>query len=495
MAIPGGTRILAALVAVLLALGSSAGSARASENHTVPPSAPAPTGTPGHEHGTGGFPDMERTMAGGTVRDYSDGDRLAYRVKVEQKLQPTGPHPAGPQTGSLEMVLVESITIDGDGPLVTLEVTEASAEGFLAEAEEAAALQRRVQFRPSSSQVRLVMDSNSDGRPTLGNPETVKSFGDIGALRMVDMAIKAHLFNPVIPSDDYAAGDSFKDTGSLPAGWALGYHTLDGSISVEGPAVEDDRDVVRVKGVHIASANLLRVRAMDNAEGALQGLEEPEPNDFFAGTLFNALFPPGSTYESLMPPLPLQIPQPQARRTTRPGPRRRPRRSSGVLLGCLLLLGLAACSDPARNVDVVSLNMEGPMQMNHESVVDEATGVLMSSRVEASLRLTGRVYPIPPDMLPLLPEHLRVLSEAPIGMDAEWTITEDLESEVPEPTGFAAIAPQAMIAGGVVILGLALALFLRRRRSGADDETGTGSVTEPESKPEPADTTAPDESN
>lgn len=416
-------------------------------------------------------------MAGGNVRTYSDGERLAYRVKVDQKLQPTGPHPADPQTGSLEMVLVESVTVDGEGPLVTLEVTEASAEGFLAEAEQAAALERRVQFRPATSQVRLVMDLEPDGKPDLANPETVKAYGDIGALRMVDMAIKAHLFNPVIPSEDYAAGESFEDTGSLPAGWALGYHSLDGSISVEGPAVEAGRDVIRVKGVHISSSNLLRVRAMDNAEGALQGLEVPAPNDFFAGTLFNALFPPGSTYESLMPPLPLQIPQPQARRTARP--RRRPRRRGGVMLGCLLLLGLAACNDPTRNVDVVSLNVEGPMQMNHDSVIDEATGVLISSRVEASLRMTGKVYPIPQDVMPLIPEHLRVLSAAPIGMDANWTITQELESEVPEPTGFAAIAPQAMIVGGVAILGLALALFLRRRRTGPDSETEQTDETAP----------------
>ncbi|HEX2148558.1 MAG TPA: hypothetical protein VHI31_00065 [Actinomycetota bacterium] len=457
------TRSLAALVAVLLALGSSASAVRASEDHPDPGLAPAPTTSAGHEHEAAEEPEMKRVMAGGSARRYSDGEELTYRIEVNQTLQPKGPHPADAQTARMELLLTETVTEDGNGPLVTLEVTEASAEGFLAAQEEATALERRVQFRPGSGEIQLVIKEGPNGTPNLADPETVKPFGDLGAVRMVDMALKAHLLNPVLPSEDYADGDSFEDSGALPAGWALGYQTIDGSITVGANEIREGRDVVRVKGVHISGDNLLRVRAMDNAVEALQGKQKPEPNDFFAGTMFNALFPKGSTYESLMPKLPLEtVPQPQTRR--RPGPpRKRSRRSLRLVLGCMMLLGLAACNNPERNVDIVSLNVVGPMQVDHDSVVDEDTGVLLSSRVEASIRLTGQVYPIPEGVMPLIPENLRVLSRADIGMDADWTITEELQSEVPEGSAFASFAPRALIVVGAVVLLLALVLFLRKR--------------------------------
>lgn len=143
----------------------------------------------------------------------------------------------------------------------------------------------------------------------------------------------------------------------------------------------------------------------------------------------------------------------------------------------MMLLVLAACNNPERNVDIVSLNVVGPMQIDHDSVVDEETGVLLSSRVEAAIRLTGQVYPIPDSVMPLIPENLRVLSRADIGMDADWTITEELQGEVPERSGFASFAPRALIVVGAAVLLLALVLFLRKRSkpSGPDSEPAESS--------------------
>jgi hypothetical protein len=205
------------------------------------------------------------------------------------------------------------------------------------------------------------------------------------------------------------------------------------------------------------------------------------PNDFFAGTLFDALFPEGSTYESLMPRLPLSVTlEPRRRVTTRPARRRR--RGLRLAMGCLLLLGLASCKVPERNPDVVSLNLMGPVQLNHESTIDRSTGVLIRSEVKASARLTGNVYPIPEVLVPHLAPEVNALSGAPIGMDADWTITEELRSDLPE-------AAAAGVSGGVLVpVGLALVLGagtlgLVRRRKGSGRANGG----------EPSDQAGPDE--
>ncbi len=458
------TRMLAALVATLLALGSSMSAARADETpHDGPVDAPTPTTEAGH-HEEVELPGMARNMAGGNARTYSGGDELSYRVKVTQSLQPKGPQESDPLSGTMELVLTESVTEDDDGTLVTIEVTEAKAEGFLAEAEEDSALGRKLQLRPRSEQMKVILKEDSNGDPDLTNAEAISAFGDPGAIRMVDLAIWSHLLNPVIPSDDYKDGESFADTAALPSGWSLGHRTVDGSITVEGPATEEGRDVVRVKGVHVSNDGMLRVRAMDNAVEALQGKQKPVPNDFFAGTIFNALFPEGSTYESLMPPLPLKAVPAQRRRPMKA--RKRSLRGTKLAVVCLVsLLGLAACNNPAQNEGVVSLNLQGPVQLNHRSVVDRETGVLISSEVDATANLTGNVHKIPPELLEAVPENLRSIAGAEVGMDAKWTITEELAGEVPQPSAFESIAPKALIAVGVALLALALVLFLRRRKS------------------------------
>jgi uncharacterized membrane protein len=470
------TRMLAALVATLLALGSSMSSARADETpHDGPVDAPAPTTDAGH-HEEVALPGMARKMAGGNARTYSDGDELSYRVKVTQSLQPKGPQAAGPVSGTLELVLTERVTEDDDGPLVTVEVTEANAEGFLAVAEEESALGRELQLRPESGQMQVILKEDSNGDPDLTDAEAISAFGDPGAIRMVDLAIWSHLLNPVIPSDDYQDGESFTDTAALPSGWSLGHRTVDGSITVEGPATEEGRDVVRVKGVHVSNDGMLRVRAMDNAVEALQGQQKPVPNDFFAGTIFNALFPEGSTYESLMPPLPLKTAPAQRMRPVKA--RKRSRRGTRMVIACLMtLLGLAACNNPAQNEGVVSLNLQGPVQLNHRSVVDRETGVLISSEVDATANLTGNVHKIPPELLEAVPENLRSLAGVEVGMDAKWTVTEELAGEVPERSAFASIAPKALIGVGFALLALALILSLRRRKS-----------RQPEHTPEPEET-------
>lgn len=467
MAVTFRIRLLAALVATLLALGSSMSAARADETpHDGPLNAPAPTTDAGH-HDEAEPPGMARKTAGGNARTYYDGDELSYRVRVTQTLQPRGRQPSDPLSGTLELVLTERVTEDSNGPLVTVEVAEAEAEGFLAEAEKESALGRKLVLRTRSGQMEVILKEDSDGDPELTDPEVIAAFGDVGAIRMVDLAILSHLLNPVMPSDDYKDGESFTDTAALPAGWALGHRTVDGSITVEGPEVEEGRDVVRVKGVHLSSDGMLRVRAMDNAVEALQGKERPVPNDFFAGTIFNALFPKGSTYESLMPPLPLKaVPAPRLRQAA---PRKR-RRGIRIVLICLMtVIGLGACNNPALNEGVVSLNLLGPVQLNHESILDQRTGVLISSNVEATANLKGNVPRIRPDLMALVPPHLQSLSGVEVGMDAKWTVTEELVGDVPQPPAFASVAPRALIAAGVAILALALILFLRRRKRPASE--------------------------
>lgn len=463
------TRFLAALVVILLALGSSMSAARADAGPHDLTSVPSPTTSSGDDNADPYDPDLARSMAGGNVRRYSDGQVVTYRMKVGQTIQPKGPQIADLQSSSMDLLLTETVKEDDDGPLVTLEVTEAKAEGFLAEAEEASALKRKVQFRPGDKDIQLIVKNTEDGKPDLLNPETQAPFGELGTIRMVDIALRAHLLNPVIPSADYAGDDSFVDTATLPAGWALGFVAVDGSTTIVGPEVQDGRDVLRVKGVHVTGDTLLRVRAMDNAREALQGNEKPVPNDFFAGTVFNALFPKGSTYESLMPKLPLQGP-PAARR--RKLVRNRPRRGVHLLMGCLMLLGLASCGDPSRNVDVVSLNLSGPMQIDHNAVIDAETGVVLSSQVEAAARLTGAVYAIPESVMPLIPPHLRTLSNAEVAMDVDWTITEEIEGEVPEPAGlFNSENSGTLVIAGAVVLGLGLVVIFmlarKKRKSGA----------------------------
>lgn len=478
MAVTLKTRVLAALVAALLALGSSISAARADETpHDGPLNAPAPTTDAGHDHEVE-LPRMARRMAGGNARTYREGDELSYRVKVTQTLQPTGPQPAGPVTGTLELVLTERVTEDDDGPLVTVEIAEAEAEGFLAGAEEESAQGRKLELRPLPGQFQVVLEENSSGEPALTDPEAIAAFGDVGAIRMVDLAIWSHLLNPVIPAGEYDGGESFVDTAALPAGWSLGHRTVDGSITVGAARVEGGRDVVRARGVHLSSDGMLRVRAIDNAVEALQGQARPVPNDFFAGTIFNALFPEGSSYESLMPPLPLKpVPAPRLRPAA---PRKRPRRGSRIaVIALTTLLGLAACTNPAQNEGVVSLNLQGPVQINHESTLDVETGVLISSEVTATASLRGNVHKIPPDLMPLVPPNLQALSGVEVGMDASWTVTEELVGDVPEPSSFASIAPRSLVGVGAALLMLALVVFLRRRK-GAEPEPD-----QPEDNPEP----------
>lgn len=416
---------------------------------------------------------MARQMAGGNVREYSDGDKLTYRVKVTQTLQPRGPHQAEARNGSMDLVLTETVAVDGDGLLVTLEVTDASAEGFLAEAEERSALERRVQFRPRANRIDLVLKGG--GKPNLADPEVGRGFGDPGAMRMADLAIWSHLLNPVIPAEKYNPGESVVDTADFPMGWALGYQSMDGSITVQGADTRDGREVVKVDGVHVAGRSLLRVRAMDNAVEALQGKAKPVPNEFFAGVLFDALFPKGSTYESLMPKLPLEVvAEPRRRRRTEPRSRSR-RRPGWLLLGLMVALVTGACSDPSKNVAIVSLNAFGPVQINHQSAVDKASGVLLSSNVEASAKLVGNVYQIPEEVMGALPQPIRDVSEVEFGIDATWTVAENLDGEPPEP---ASAAPWALIIGGIALLALALVVFLRKRRPAKTSEGGKESPAE-----------------
>lgn len=425
----------------------------------LPLDAPSSTTDTGQGHGEENLPPMARKMAGGNVREYSDGDRLTYRVKVTQTLQPKGPQQTEARNGSIDLVLTETVAEDDDGPLVTLEVTEASAEGFLAETEEKSALERKVQFRPREDRIDLVLKGGS--KPDLADPEVVRPFGDVGALRMADLAIWSHLLNPVIPSEDYSNGESVVDTAELPMGWALGFQSIDGSVTVEGPDVQDGRDVLKVKGVHVAGETLLRVRAIDNPIDALQGKEPPVPNEFFAGTLFDALFPKGSTYESLMPKLPLGPVAEQPRRRRIEARSRSRRRAGLLLLGMLVAIVTGACADPSKNELIVSLNAEGPVQIDHDSVVDEATGVLLSSNVDARANLVGKVHRIPPDIAAALPQPVRDISEVPFGIDATWTVVEKLDGDVPEP---ASAAPGVLMIGGGALLVLALILSLRRRK-------------------------------
>jgi hypothetical protein len=458
-----GTRFVAALVAILLAMGSSMSAARAGETPHAPLNLPSPTTESGDDHEEFVTPAMSRELDGGNARTYNDGDRLTYRVKVSQTLQPKGPETVEARTSTLDLVLTESVEVRNGEAEVTLEVGEAKAEGFLAEAEQRSALERKVVFTPATKEIGLVLKEGPDGKPDLLDLETIRPYGELGAVRMVDMALRAHLLNPVIPSEDFAEGDNFDDNAAFPAGWTRGAQSLDGSISIEGEEQRAGRAVVKVNGVHITTDTLLRVTAMDNAVEALQGLAPPEPNEFFAGTLFDALFPKGSTYESLMPKLPLSVKLGNRRRRVRTVRRRR--RGLGVVLGCLMILGLASCTDPQRNPDVVSLNLLGPIQLNHESVIDRSTGVLISSEVAANARLTGQVYRIPDILVPHLKPEVNAVSEAKIGMDADWTITEELESELPEPSSATGSAGVFVPAGiFAVVLGLGVAALVRKRK-------------------------------
>ncbi|HEX2054275.1 MAG TPA: hypothetical protein VHJ78_11200 [Actinomycetota bacterium] len=485
MARPRRLRLAAVLLTGLLAAGSSAGAVRADEGpHDDNIVAPSPTTQSGHEHEVE-RPEMTRTMAAGNARRYVDGQKATYRMRVTQRLQPKGPHPADPQTSSMDLLLTETVTEDRDGPLVTLAVTEASAEGFLAEAEERSALERKVRFRPQAGSARLVLRTGPGGEPDLLDLDTVAPFGQFGHIRMVDLALRAHLLNPVLPSANYRDGQSFQDSANLPAGWSLGAQVLTGSLTVVGRGERSGKPVVHMKGTHVSTDNLLRVRAIDNAVDALQGKAKPVPNDFFAGTIFNALFPKGSTYESLTPPLPLRPQAPAARRND-PAPRRRrrPRRGRGLVLAAIVLVGLSACSDPRRNVDVVSLNLTGPLQVTHETVLDRGTGVVLSSEVTASARLEGKMHLIPEELVPHLSPQVAGLSQAPIGMDADWTVTQELEGPLPAVSAAARLGGPATIAAAVAIAMLVAAALLVRRSRRA--KAGVAGSPEPAPQPEPA---------
>ena len=484
-----GTRLFVLALAVLLGAASSMSAARADDGPHGPLNAPPPPKGSGHVHEEEP-PALARMMAGGNARTYAEGQEVTYRMKVTQRLQPKGPHPADPQTSNLEILLRETVTTDRSGPLVTLEVTEAAAGGFLAAAEERSALARKVTFRPARRTARLALEEGPGGRPNLTDPETIAGFGQFGEIRMADLALRAHLLNPVLPTARYTAGQTFNDVATLPAGWTLGAQSLNGSVTVAGQEQRDGRTVVRASATHISTDTLLRVRAMDNAVDALQGKVKPDPNEFFAGTLFQALFPKGSTYESLMPPLPLRVNPPAARRPAGRSLRRRPRRRRGLLLACLLMLATASCSDPQKNVDIVSLNLSGPIQLNHQSVLDAATGIVVSSEVTATARLSGQVYPIPDEVKPLIPQELSSLSLANIGMDADWAITEELAGELPRSGAAAAVGgPGSAMLIAAVAAGLLAALVIRRRKASRQPdrpELEEEPAVEPEPEPSPS---------
>lgn len=486
MAGPLRSRFAVAVLAGLLAAGSSAGAVRADETPHDPVTAPVPTTESGHDHEVE-TPELSRRMAGGNARRYEDGQRVTYRVTVDQRLQPRGRYEVEPLTGSLEVTLTESVEVDGEGPLVTLEVTEANAQGFHAEAEERAALERRVRFRPDGRTALMDLEEGPDGKPNVADEQTVAPFGKVGEIRMIDAVVRAHLLNPVIPADDWERGQSFDDTAFLPVGWILGVQSYTGSSTVTASDRVDGRDVLSVSGIHVSPDATVRVRAIDNAVDALQGKVKPEPNEFFAGTMFDTLFPEGSTYESVMPPLPLTpVSAPQPRRSPAPAPRRKPRRHRAGVVACLLVLVLAGCTDPRLNPNAVSLNLSGPMEMHHSSVVDEATGIVVRSEVKASAKLDGAVHEIPAQLMPLLPEHLTSLSEQPIGIDGEWTITEELAGPLPEVSlvsGAGGAGIGLLLAAAAVVLGLVLVMRRRRRSEG---EGPAQPAPEPEPEPEPA---------
>ncbi len=144
--------------------------------------------------------------------------------------------------------------------------------------------------------------------------------------------------------------------------------------------------MVRVNGVHVTrTTGCFGSGPWTTPWRRCRANEKPVPNDFFAGTIFNALFPKGSTYESLMPPLPLK-------RVPRSGCGRRsdPKAVAAGEPGChrlmLTLLGLAACTDPARTSASSRSTWQGPVQLDHRAVIDQKTGVVISSQVDATAR-------------------------------------------------------------------------------------------------------------
>lgn len=177
-----------------------------------------------------------------------------------------------------------------------------------------------------------------------------------------------------------------------------------------------------------------------------------------------------------MPSLPLTV-NAEPRRRPDPGRRPRPRRRIRILLaGCLLLVAGAACSEPEQNPAAVSLNLRGPVQFNHESLIDRASGVLVESEVTATARLSGSMYPIPQVLWPALPDELVALSEAAYGMDGEWTITQHLESDLP-----AAGAPAGLLTAGgaLLLLGLGAGILIRRRNTNGSTTAPPVSSEEP----------------
>ncbi|HEX2180361.1 MAG TPA: hypothetical protein VHL54_12745, partial [Actinomycetota bacterium] len=170
------------------------------------------------------------------------------------------------------------------------------------------------------------------------------------------------------------------------------------------------------------------------------------------------------------------------RRRVTPRPVRRRRRGLRLALGCLVLLGLASCKVPERNPDIVSLNLTGPIQMNHASTLDRSTGVLTRSEVTANARLTGNVYPIPEVLVPHLVPEVNALSGAAIGMDADWTITEELQSDLPEAAAVAGSGGVLVPVGLVLVLGAGTVALVRRRKG--SDQANSG---------DPADEAGPDE--
>lgn len=258
-------------MALLVVFGPGAGSAGADPDHDLPLDLPPPPESEQREPREA-WPEMERVLEGGNARRYTDGESHTYRMTVRQRLQPHGLYEAGSQASRLEMVLTETVKLDGDEPVVTLRVTEASAEGFLAEAEELAARNRTLVLRPSGPQTRLVLKQGPDGRPNLMDPEAIAMFGELGHIRMVDMALRAHLLNPALPAGSYRTDETFPAAATLPAGWTNGFQSFEGGVTVAGEERREGRRAVRMTGVQVSSDTLLRVRAMDNAVEALQGL-------------------------------------------------------------------------------------------------------------------------------------------------------------------------------------------------------------------------------
>lgn len=369
----------------------------------------------------------------------------------------------------MDLEITESVVASGNGTAeLTLEVTDAEAFGFRAEAEQQEALGRRATFT-----------YNGKGFELSENEESLAFFGTPGSLHMADIALTAHLISPVLPQQDWEETEELTETAVLPSAWSNTVHRLQGATTV-GPS-EQRRGVQVVSMDSTKRADLeVSLPSLDNAEETILG-GEPQLNEFFLATMFQVLVAPGTPPESLLPDFPIQVgdahihDHAHRRRRTR----RRRKGLGRTLLAGVALAALSACaSHPHYAETVTSIRLDGPVQFQQESSLHASSGVLIDLVTQASAELSGTTIQPNDEAREDLGEQLWALTGVDVALIANWSIEQTLVSELPAEAADRSNPSDWAIPAGLVLLAVVAIGVLLRRRPGKDAAEPAGTQEE-----------------